>query len=84
MDLRSLIEQRLITSFNPVRLEVIDESHLHRGHPGAIGGGGHFRVRISAESLDRLPLIKRHREIYGSLGELMDGPIHALAIEKAP
>ena len=31
---------------DPLHLVVDDESHLHAGHPGAAGGGGHFRALI--------------------------------------
>jgi BolA protein len=76
-----LIEARLNESFSPDELEVIDESHLHRGHPGARDGRGHFRVRIVADVFHGLPRLARHRRVYRSLGELMTTDIHALNIE---
>ncbi|MDX1625456.1 MAG: BolA family protein [Wenzhouxiangellaceae bacterium] len=75
------IRRRLTEALEPERLEVADESHLHRGHPGARDGRGHFRVRIRSAQLDRLSRLARHRRIYAALGELMDTDIHALAIE---
>jgi len=76
-----LIESRLKAAFSPDELEVIDESHLHVGHPGARDGRGHFRVRIIADVFHGLPRLARHRRVYRSLGELMSTDIHALNIE---
>lgn len=75
------IRERLQHALNPQRLEVIDESALHAGHPGARDGRGHFRIRIDASALAGLPRLAAHRRIYQALGELMTSDIHALAIE---
>lgn len=77
----AMIRERLERAFEPDSLEVIDESHLHAGHPGARDGRGHFRVRIGSERLDALSRLARHRAIYDALGELMTTDIHALSIE---
>ena len=55
------IRHRLEARFAPTALEVIDESHLHAGHPGARSGKGHFRVRIVAPVFAGLPALRRHR-----------------------
>lgn len=62
-------------------LEITDESHLHAGHAGARTGMGHFHVKIVASEFAGLTLIKRHRLVYGAVGELMNTDIHALGIE---
>lgn len=75
------MEQRLRTALNPVQLELIDESHLHAGHAGALTGKGHFALRIVSEQFrDKLPLA-RHRLVYAALAELMETDIHALRID---
>ena len=75
------MEQRLRAALNPVQLELIDESHLHAGHAGALTGKGHFAVRIVSEQFrDKLPLA-RHRLVYAALAELMETDIHALRID---
>jgi len=76
-----MIESRLRQAFSPDALEVVDESHLHVGHPGARDGRGHFRVRIVADVFHGLPRLARHRRVFHSLGELMTTDIHALNIE---
>ncbi|MDT8438762.1 MAG: BolA family protein [Wenzhouxiangellaceae bacterium] len=75
------IRERLEQALAPEVLEVIDESALHAGHPGARDGRGHFRVRIRADALAGLPRLARHRRIYEALGDLLRTDIHALAIE---
>lgn len=75
--IRRLLEQQMA----PEALEVIDESHLHVGHPGARDGRGHFRIRITSRCLAGHDRLARHRMIYRALGDMMDTDIHALSIE---
>lgn len=77
----AMIRERLESAFSPVELSVDDESHLHRGHPGARDGRGHFRVRIVADQFHGLPRLARHRRVYAAVGELMKTDIHALNIQ---
>lgn len=74
------IRARLLEAMSPSEVEVRDDSHLHAGHVGARDGGGHYSVRIVAEQFRGLAQLARHRRVYAALGEMMDGPIHALAI----
>lgn len=76
----ALIRERLL-ALRPDELEVVDESHLHRGHPGARDGRGHFRVRIVSDLFAGLPRLARHRRVYAALDDLMVSDIHALNIE---
>lgn len=74
------IRQALEAGLSPSALEIVDESHLHAGHPGARSGKGHFRVEIVSERFRGCPPIARHRLVYEALGELMTTDIHALSI----
>ncbi|HEX4910819.1 MAG TPA: BolA family protein [Permianibacter sp.] len=75
------MEARLRAALQPSELQLLDESHLHAGHAGALTGKGHFAVRIVSEQFrDKLPLA-RHRLVYAALGELMETDIHALRID---
>ncbi|MEM9384614.1 MAG: BolA family protein [Pseudomonadota bacterium] len=65
----------------PVALDVIDDSHRHRNHPGAADGRGHFRVRIVSEQFEGLNRIKRHQLVFSLVDELMKTDIHALQID---
>lgn len=80
-----LIRGRLTAAFDPVDLEVVDESHRHLGHAGAADGRGHFRVRLLSRAFAGLSPVARHRAVYTALDELMRTDIHALSIDaRAP
>lgn len=76
------MRQRLAT-LDPLLVEIEDESALHAGHEGARSGGGHFRLSLVSECFCGVGTLARHRMIYAALGDMMHGPIHALAIAKA-
>ena len=85
MSLRELIENKLNETFSPVRLNVIDESHLHAGHQPDMTGTGetHMRVQIVSESFSGKSRVDRHRAINALLKPELDAGLHALAIEVA-
>ncbi len=74
-----LLRQRL-SVLQPVSLTIRDDSHLHAGHAGARGGGGHYHVDIVTAAFSGKNTVARHRMIYDAAGDLMRGPIHALSI----
>ncbi len=79
------IRHRLEAAFAPSALEIVDESHLHAGHPGARDGRGHFRVDLVSEAFSGKRALERHRMVFAALGELMQTDIHALSINaRAP
>jgi BolA protein len=74
------IRERL-AALQPQALELVDESERHRGHAGwREGGGTHWRLTIVAPAFAGKPTVARHRMVYQALGDLMQHPIHALAI----
>jgi BolA family transcriptional regulator, general stress-responsive regulator len=73
------IRDRLAASLNPQRVELLDESGLHIGHPGA-KGGGHYRLMIVSDAFIGKPRVARHRLVYDALQPLMQSEIHALAL----
>ena len=76
------IEKRLKEALEPSQIEVIDESHLHAGHVGAKPTGNtHFRLKITSKKFNDLKAIARHQLVYSILSDLMNNPIHALAME---
>lgn len=82
MSVRDEIEARLVKTFAPTALEVIDESEQHHGHAGwREGGNTHFRVKISSPALDGLTRVEQHRAVNGALSAQFDAGLHALAIE---
>ena len=61
-------------------MELIDESHLHAGHPGAASGGGHFRTLIVSKRFEGLGPVDAQRLVYEVLADEMGSEIHALSI----
>lgn len=74
------IRARLIAAFAPTELEVIDESHLHAGHPGAKSGKGHFKVTIVSNHFAGRKQLERHRMVFAALDDMMETEIHALSV----
>ncbi len=79
MNTGDLIRARL-TALEPESFTLEDESAQHRGHAGAAGGGGHFRLTIVSPKFRNLSTLARHRLVYETMGELMQREIHALSI----
>ena len=78
--------RRRLAALQPQELELVDESEAHRGHAGyREGGNTHWRLTIVSPAFAGRPTVARHRLVYQALGELMQHPIHALAISaRAP
>jgi BolA protein len=77
------IESRLTAALHPAVLEVIDDSHQHRGHAGHRGDDAesHFTVKISAAAFVGLNRVARQRAVYAALGDLVaPDRVHALRI----
>ena len=83
MTMQTRITDKLTAAFAPASLDVIDESHLHKGHAGhREGGETHFRVQIVSSAFAGKSRLDRHRMVNDVLAELMSpGGIHALAIK---
>jgi BolA family transcriptional regulator, general stress-responsive regulator len=80
MNVAARIRERL-AALDPVAVELVDESSQHAGHSGwKPGGGTHWRLTIVSPRFAGQPTVARHRMVYQALGELMQDPIHALAI----
>ncbi|MFZ6721106.1 BolA family protein [Undibacterium sp. Ji49W] len=74
------ILQRLSETLQPSDCQLTDDSEAHRGHAGAAGGAGHYRVRIVCQQFEGLNRITRHRLVYDAVGDMMQTEIHALNI----
>jgi len=68
--------------FDPIELEVVDDSARHAGHAGAAPGGEtHFNVRIISETFQDMSRVARQRAINKALAEEFDTGLHALSIK---
>ena len=81
METIDLIVDRLRQKLSAESVEIEDQSHLHVGHAGAAGGGGHYQVTVIASCFKGLNTLARHRLIYDALDDLMKKEIHALTIQ---
>jgi BolA protein len=81
VSVKARIEEKLQRAFQPDRLTVVDESHLHEGHVGhRPGGETHFRVSVVAKSFAGKSRVERHRMVNSVLADELAGPVHALAV----
>jgi BolA family transcriptional regulator, general stress-responsive regulator len=78
-DRRARIEAKLRERLAAAHVEVVDESHLHAGHAGARGGGGHFRALVVSSRFEGLASLAAQRLVYDVLSDEM-AEIHALSI----
>lgn len=73
----SAITVRLTETFEPVHLEVVNESHQHNVPPGS---ESHFKVTLVSDAFVGKRQVQRHQAVYAALAEQMQGPVHALAL----
>ncbi|MDX1569460.1 MAG: BolA family protein [Xanthomonadales bacterium] len=76
----AVMRDRLEAALEPESLDIEDQSHLHKGHPGARDGRGHFALRIVSSAFEGKNPLERHRMVYAALGDLMQTDIHALTM----
>ncbi len=74
----------LCTKFNPIQIEVIDESAKHAGHAHRTGGAGggetHFRVALISKAFIGQRLIDRSRAVHDALKAEFEMGLHALSL----
>ncbi len=73
-----------LSSLNPEKLEIVNESGHHAGHSGDDGSAQtHFRLFIVADCFRGLSRVEQHRLVYQALKEEFASGMHALQIETA-
>lgn len=45
------------------------------------GGGDHFEATVVSQTFEGKTRVEQHQIVYAALGELMTGPVHALALK---
>jgi BolA protein len=76
------IREKLETALKPVLLEVVDDSHRHKGHAGhRPGGETHFNVTVVSAVFNGRSRLERHRLVTAALAAEMGNPVHALALK---
>ena len=77
MSVQSEIESILADQFQPIVLEVLNESHMHSVPPNS---ETHFKVVIVTAAFGGKRKVARHQQVYGALSAQLEGPVHALAL----
>lgn len=78
-----IIEKIMREKLAATHVAIIDESHLHRGH-NAAGGGGHYHLTVVSSQFETANLIDQRRLVYSALDQQINGTpklIHALQIK---
>lgn len=82
MPVAETIRRKLEKALAPERLEIVDESHLHKGHAGhRPGGESHFRLTVVSAGFSGRSRVERQRLVTAALREEMGNPIHALTMK---
>ncbi|MGH6866996.1 MAG: BolA family protein [Methyloceanibacter sp.] len=69
-------------AFAPEALEVVNDSHRHRGHASSPGTGeSHFTIKMVSAAFAGKSRLERHRMVNRTLAEELAGKVHALAIQ---
>ena len=77
MNRQAEIRSRLAGAFQPLHLEVVDESHMHSVPEGA---ESHFKVTVVSDVFVGQSLVQRHRAINSLLADEFPQGLHALAL----
>ena len=81
MSAEARMREKLMVALNPIRLDVLKESHLHAGHASSPGTGeSHFRILIVSPAFASKSRVERHRMVNAALADELAGPVHALAL----
>jgi stress-induced morphogen len=64
------LRQRLLATFPDAKVEVSDLT----------GTEDHFQAMVVTTAFAGKSRVEQHKMVYAALGELMSGPIHALAL----
>jgi BolA protein len=76
------IETKLAQALQPSKLEVVNDSHRHKGHMGDNGTGeSHFNVTIVSDSFTGKSRVARQRMVYDLLAYELKNGLHALVIK---
>ncbi len=82
MGVASSMEEALTRHFAPLRLDIVDLSHRHVGHPGARPGGeSHFQVEIVSAAFEGKSRIERQRMVYDAVAGELENGVHALSLK---
>lgn len=71
------INDLVVAELKPVRLDVMNESHMHNVPPDS---ETHFKLVIVSDGFDEKSLVARHRMVNKLLAEQLKSGVHALSM----
>lgn len=71
------IQKKLQSAYSPHHLAVDNESHMHSVPENS---ETHFKVVLVSGVFDGVSKVKRHQQVYATLADELQGPVHALAL----
>ena len=75
------LEEKIKKEFNPERIQLINNSHLHARHKSFDSSKFHLKLIIKSVKLKKMNRVDSHKIIYSILQEEIKDKIHALEIE---
>ncbi|WP_191085297.1 BolA family protein [Roseococcus microcysteis] len=80
-DRATRIRTALDAQFQPLHLEVVDDSHMHAGHAGARPEGEtHYSVLLVSPIFSGMSRVNRSRAVHATLAAEFANGLHALAL----
>ncbi|MDA5192559.1 BolA family protein [Govanella unica] len=81
MTMAERIRTKIESGLQPLRLEIINESHKHMGHGGYHPSGeSHFKLVVVAAAFAGQSRVNRQRAVYALLADELADTLHALAL----
>lgn len=81
MTVAERMKTKIEKAFHPLRLDIVNESHKHKGHGGYHPSGeSHFHVTIVSAAFAGKSRVDRQRAVYAVLDEELKSTVHALSL----
>lgn len=75
MNISTQINDLVVQELAPIRLDVVNESHMHNVPANS---ETHFKLVIVSDNFDGLSLVARHRTVNKLLADQLQNGVHAL------
>ncbi len=75
------IEEKIRNNIALTKIQILDNSHKHKGHNSFQEGKFHIKIIIESNELKSLNKIQAHKKIMDILSEEIKEKIHALEIK---
>ncbi|MDX2028368.1 MAG: BolA family protein [Alphaproteobacteria bacterium] len=75
------MQKKLTEAFQPIHMEIKDDSASHAGHAGHDPRGEtHFKITLVSKAFIGLASVARHRLVYAVLTDEMQERVHAMSL----